>query len=108
MTAPAERRALVRVFGSDKRSRSTVIAELLAVTDDGYVIHLPTGRHIPPPLDAEGLPREDIKDDRAFVLHMLAADQEAWETTRGLEFGGFPATPLRDRLLASSQSYAGA
>lgn len=110
--ARSERRALVRcvsldVVGEVVRKRSTVIDDLIAFTDDGWVVHVPTGRAIPAPVSPEGVTLK-VEDDRAFVEHVLAQDPEAWEESRELAFDTAAKGKLRTRLKRCVNSYRGA
>lgn len=94
-------RALIRVHGRDKRSRGSVVDGLIGYTDDGYVHHIPSGLAIGPP------PGLEVANDAKFVRHLLDADPDAWEATRGLGDGERPPPEVSARLLAARDSYPG-
>lgn len=109
-----EERKLVSIFGEHEgvldilptRKRATVIDSVLAYTDDGFVIHVPTGRNIPPPM-RDGEPTMAIKNDRKFILHMLRADPQAWADSLKLAQRQLPTGDLAARLKATRDSYPG-
>jgi len=112
-----EKRALIAYGGTpgtrgqfqaaDSRKRGAIVDGLLAYTDDGYVVHMPTGRLIGPPEDAQGNPRMQVDNDQAFIYHMLDADPEAWEQTRSLAFGASVAPEIQVRLKLARDTYPG-
>lgn len=103
---PTERRALVRVHGAEARLRSTIFDDILAMTDSGYVVHVSTGVYVNAPLLPDGEPME-VKDDRKFILHMLAADPEGWASSKHYKLGEKLTPALTARLKMSRDSYPG-
>lgn len=91
-----EARALVRLRGLDARKRATVVDGLLALTDEGCIVHVPTGL---------GIEREGVTHLKDFILHMLDADPDGWELTRGYKVGEVLSQELRDRLRKTRDSY---
>lgn len=103
-----ERRALVTMLGPDRkplkqRKRATVIDDIFGITDDGYLIHVPTGHNIDPPKHQGEYVK--VTDDRAFALHMLKADPEGWASTRSFLIGVSFPRDLAERLLKTRDSY---
>lgn len=103
--APPDKKGVL--LPAEARKRGTIVDEVLGYTDDGYVVHIPTGRFIGPPEDGFGNPRCEVVNDRKFVLHMLDADPEAWESSRAYEFGAYISPYLRDRLKLVRDTYPG-
>lgn len=85
------------------RKRATVFDTLLAVTDDGFIVHLPTGYTIDPP-KRDGVFRQDI-DKKAFVIWMLDQDPGGWDETRKCVEGEQLNVPLAERLKGIRDSY---
>lgn len=81
------------------RKRGLVIDDLIGITDEAILVHVPTGRTINPP--------RDIADDRAFVQHFLDADHDGWEESRQAPWGQPLQEPLKSRLKATLLSYSG-
>lgn len=81
------------------RKRGLVIDELIGITDEAILVHVPTGRTISPP--------RDIEDDLAFVAHFLDADHDGWEESRKVPWGQPLKDPLKSRLRATLLSYSG-
>jgi hypothetical protein len=107
-----EERKLIAHIGNDglpveKRKRGTVIDGLLGFTDDGYVIHIPTGFIINAPRGPDGLYRTDCVNDRKFITWMLDQDPDGWESSRNYKMGERLTTALAQRLNQTSQSYPG-
>jgi hypothetical protein len=105
-----ERRALVAISDvncnpMEKRKRSTIIDDLLAITDDGQIIHVPTGVRVDPPKDPEGIPR--AVDLRQFAYYLLDADPEGWAETRTFGMGGPISPALARRLVKIRDAYSG-
>lgn len=86
---------------ADKRKRGTIINDLLGWTDDGFVVHIPTGRLIGPPAGVSRV------DDAKFVLHMLDQDPEGWESSRSYKFAEKLSPALHERLKKARDSYSG-
>lgn len=95
-TSHTETRALVRLHGLDARKRGTVVDGLIALTDDGLVVHVPTGLTIE---------REGVVQKKEFILHMLDADPAGWELTRSWPQGSVPSREIRDRIRKTRDSY---
>lgn len=91
---------------ADKRKRGTVVDDLIGWTDDGYTIHIPTGRNIGPGFNPDGSERE-VKDDRKFVYWMLDQDPEGWESSRHYKLGEEMTPALKARLVKTRDSYPG-
>lgn len=93
-------------MGEGKRTKvipeATIIQGLMAITPDGYTIHVPTGRNINPP--TSGVP---ALNDRKFIGHMLDRDPDGWEKTRALKFSDRLPAELYPRLFATVESYPG-
>jgi hypothetical protein len=112
-TIHTEERKLIAHIDNDgralveKRKRGTVIDGLLGFTDDGYVIHIPTGFFINAPRGADGEYREDCLNDRKYVLWMLDQDPAGWEASRNYRPGERLTQALKDRLVKTRQSYPG-
>jgi hypothetical protein len=105
-----EERKLITVLDdegkpAERRKRGVVIDKVLGFTDDGYVVHIPTGRNIAPPRLPDGSYREDITDDRAFILWMLGQDPDGWASSRNYKLGEDLRPSLKDRLRKSRDSY---
>lgn len=108
----SEERKLITHIGDDgrpaeKRKRGTVIDNLLGFTDDGYVVHIPTGFIINAPRGPDGLYRTDCLDDRKYIMWMLGQDREGWESSRNYKLGERLTQALADRLQKTRQSYPG-
>jgi len=101
--ARAEERKLIKgvEWAEGPRKRGTVVDGLLGYTDDGHVIHIPTGRGIGPGGDRV------IKNDAKFVAWMLDQDPEGWESSRNYAFGDDLTPALKLRLQAVRDSYPG-
>jgi len=91
---------------AEKRKRGVVIDDLFGLTDDGYVVHIPTGRNIGPGRTKEGAERL-IQDDRKFVEWLRSSDPEGWESSRNYKFGQPLAPALKERLQHTRDSYPG-
>lgn len=107
-----EERRLVALMGLDgkpeeKRKRATVIDKLLAFTDDGYVVHVPTGFFINAPSGPDGAQRPDCVNDRKFILWMLEQDPDGWESSRNYKLGERLTPALATRLNRTRNSYPG-
>lgn len=94
------------IVAAEKRKRGTIIDGILGYTDDGYTVHVPTGRNIAPPQDEAGAYR-DIKDDRKFCLWMLEQDADGWAQTKIYKVGEEIPPLLRARLAKTRDSYPG-
>lgn len=100
-----EQRKLIRTHFGEARKRGTVLNDLLGWTDDGLIIHIPTGFHIRPPRTPEG-PYWEV-DPRAYAEFLLAADPDGWEATRNYQFGEKLTKPLHTRLFKTVLRFAG-
>lgn len=106
-----EERRLITYLGEDgkpveKRKRGTIVDDVLGWTDDGFTIHIPTGRNIGPGRDASGEFRV-IKDDRKFILWMLDQDPEGWASSKSYRMGEDLTPALKQRLVKTRDSYPG-
>jgi hypothetical protein len=86
---------------AERRKRGMVIDGVLGITDDGYVIHIPTGRNVCPPDGRE------VVDDRAYVDHLLTVEPDGWAASKRYKFGEPLRPSLRERLVAARDSYTG-
>jgi|GEM_PF-5457128 len=89
----------------DKRVRGTVLNKVLGYTDDGAVIHVPTGCRVNPPKLPDGALREDITDSHAFVVWMLRQDPEGWNSSRNYKVGEKLRPSLKERLMRCRDAY---
>lgn len=90
-----------KVVKAEKRKRGVSYAGILAATDDGFVIHIPTGADVGAPKGTK------VKDDRKFILHMLDADPKGWEMSKKYKFGERLRPSLKERLKKTRDSYPG-
>jgi hypothetical protein len=90
-------------MGDGKRAQiiEASIIGPLAFTDDGRLIHIRTGRLIPPP---EGVP---VRDNLAYARHLLAEAPYEWDEAEKFFFGNFLPPYLRTALAAARASYPG-
>jgi hypothetical protein len=106
----SERKGDVRVYqGPDKRAKIAkdciILGDLFAITVDGCLIHVPTGRNIPPP--SSGVL---ALDDRKFVKHLMDKAGDLWLTTLTMPWGvGISSLPpaTAKKLRQSWESYPG-
>lgn len=99
----AEERKLISSFDVVSRRRGTILKNLIGFTDDGDVIHIPTGFTILPPRGADGERRK--VDPRGYAEHLLKADPEGWEASRNYKFGEKLRPSLHDRLVQGVFSF---
>lgn len=107
-----EERRLITYLGEDglpveKRKRGTIVDGVLGWTDDGFCIHIPTGRNIGPAKAPDGTDRADCLNDRKFILWMLDQDPEGWASSRNYKMGEPLTAALKQRLMLTRDSYPG-